>query len=326
MRTVPLLLALLATLLPARAHASPVSARDGASAYEASSAAAPAVSDLEPAPGVTLRAFFPRVSVRIQASRAPVRTGSLHVYVDGTDVSARATFSRGELAYVPAERMRAGWHDVFVEGSDSENNAFSEAWVFRSQNPDIDEPLEDDGFAFVPVSRHGRFAHFFLISPFDGFALLQLCNIEIPLHRASAAPVFFVTVPATLASEFLGCTPGLAFTPFEAGIGTLTPIFFPLEIAGPGIFQGGGDRHRRHPLSSGGTTSAYPAYRTTTYPVYPATALPVYRTTTTAVPLQRVPVNGAPVRAAGPPAAHAGAAHAGTALPTVVIPNPYIPH
>lgn len=310
MRSVPLLLALMLAIAPLRAHASPVSAMQGASTYEASSSFAPVVRNLTPAPGTTLKAFFPRLSATLETHGAPLRSHSLHLYVDGRDVTAGATLNADTVAYVPRERLRAGWHDVFLEGSDSANNAFSEAWIFRSENPDIETPIEDDQFAFVPVGRHGHFAHFFLVSPFDGFGLLQLCGFEFPLHRASGTPVFFVTVPVTLGTALLGCNPGLAFTPFQAGIGVLNPIFFPIEIAGPGIFENGGDHHRRHPLSAStpayGVTRAMPIYLT-------PTVTPIYRTST------GMPVLGSPVRAAAPP-------HAGSALPTVSIPQPSIPH
>ena len=317
MRSVPLLLALMLAITPLRAHASPVSAVQGASTYEASSSFAPAVRNVTPAPGTTLRAFFPRLSATLETHGAPLRSNSLRLYVDGRDVTSGATVNADTVAYVPQERLQAGWHDVFLEGSDSANNAFSEAWIFRSLNPDIETPIEDNQFAFMPVGRHGRFAHFFLVSPFDGFGLLQLCGFEFPMHRAGGTPVFFVTVPITLGTALLGCNPGLAFTPFQAGIGVLNPIFFPIEIAGPGIFQnGGGDHHRRHPLSG------IRAYRTPAMPVYQTQAMPVYRAST-GMPIYRtstgMPVLGSPVRAAAPP-------RAGSALPTVSIPQPSIPH
>lgn len=303
MRCVPpfLLVAMLA-LAPLGALAATVSATQGASTYEASSARAPAVRDLAPLPGTTVKAFFPRLAARFETHGAQLRTGSLRLYVDGRDVSATATLNGDTVAYVPREHLRAGWHDVFLEGADTANDTFGQAWVFRSQNPDIDVPMEDEQFAFVPVGMHGRFSHFFLISPFDGFGVLQFCNFTIPLHRAGAAPVFFVTVPFTLGTALLGCNPRLAFTPFQAGIGVLNPIFFQIEIAGPGIFQGGGgDHHRRHPLIGG--TPATPVYRTTT--------VPIFRTTIGA------PVFGAPVR---------GAALPTVSVPQPSIPQPYIPH
>jgi len=321
MRSVPLLLALMLAIMPLRSHASPVSAMQGASTYEASSSLAPGVRNLTPAPGTTLKAFFPRLSATLETHGAPLRSNSLHLYVDGKDVTARATVNADSVAYVPQERLHAGWHDVFLEGSDSANNAFSQAWIFRSQNPDIEEPIEDNQFAFVPVGRHGRFAHFFLVSPFDGFGLLQLCGFEFPLHRAGTAPVFFVTVPITLGTALLGCNPGLSFTPFQAGIGVLNPIFFPIEIAGPGIFQNGGDHHRRHPLSTTAPAYGVRAYSTPGMPVYQTQAMPIYRTST-GMPIYRtstgMPVLGSPVRAAAPP-------RTGSALPALSIPQPSIP-
>jgi len=183
------------------------------------------------------------------------------------------------------------------------------------------------------VGLHGRFSHFFLISPFDGVGLLQLCGFEIPLHRATGTPVFFVTVPLTLGTALLNCNPGLAFTPFQAGIGVLNPIFFPIAIAGPGFFEHG-PIHRRRPLT--GFAPAMPTYRTTTMPIYRTTTMPIYRTTTvpiyrttTTMPIYRTttmpnfPMTmgpAMPVRASAPMPA------AGASVPAVNIPQPYIPH
>lgn len=339
MKYVPCALVALSLLWPLHAVASP--AVQGASTYEATSSHAPSVRDLLPEPGSTLKAFFPRFSARVQTHGAPLRGQSIHLYVDGRDVTPAATVNGSTITYVPQERMRAGWHDVFLEGSDSASNAFSQAWVFRSQNPDIDIPTGGDGsFAFVPVGLHSRFSHFFLISPFDGVGLLQLCGFEIPLHRATGTPVFFVTVPLTLGTVLLNCNPGLAFTPFQAGIGVLSPIFFPIEIAGPGFFEHG-PIHRRRPLTG---ITPMPIYRTTTTPMYRTTpTMPIYRSTgtpiyramptmpiyrTTTPPIYRTttvpnfPMTSRPaipLRASAP-------LPAGASMPAVSIPQPYIPH
>lgn len=320
MKYFPYAVVALSLLWPLHAVASP--AVQGASTYEATSSHAPSVRDLLPAPGSTLKAFFPRFSATLQTHGAPLRRQSIHLYVDGRDVTPAATLDGDMVTYIPQERMRAGWHDVFLEGSDSASNAFSQAWVFRSQNPDIDIPMgADGGFAFVPVGLHSRFSHFFLISPFDGVGLLQLCGFEIPLHHAPGTPVFFVTVPLTLGTALLNCNPGLAFTPFQAGIVGLNPIFFPIAIAGPGFFEHG-PIHRRRPLT--GITSTMPAYRASIMPIYrTAPTMPIYRTTTMPRTMPIFPMTlgpAIPVRPSAPMPA------AGAPVPAVNIPQPYIPH
>jgi hypothetical protein len=261
-----------------------------------------------------------------------MRRQSPRLYVDGQNVTSSTQFDGNTVAYLPRRHLKAGWHDAFLQGSDTANHTFSQAWVFRSESPDVDDPITGDGgFAFLPVGLDdGPFSHFFLISPFDGFGSVQLCNFSVPLHRAGRSPVFFVTVPATLGTTLLGCNPGLIFTPFAAGLGELTPIFFPIEIAGPGIFQGNNGHHHRHPMPAAGMQSPYgaPLYRTApAMSVYAAPrSLPVYRTTMptttingmpvmrmpgTRIPATRMPSSGMPIM--GKPAA-------------VSVPHPYIPH
>jgi hypothetical protein len=316
---------------PAGAGASNVSAAGGASTYRATSPLAPNVRNLNPEPGTTVRAFFPRVSATIQTSAgSALRASSLKLFVDGKDVSGGLTFSGETLAFVPRAHLQPGWHDVFLEGSDTANHAFSEAWVFRSSDPDIDLPINDDGgFAFLPVGLHGPFTHFFLVSPFDGFGLVQLCGFEVPLTHANGTPVFFVTVPVTLGTVLLNCSPGLVFTPFQAGIGQLNPVFFPIEVAGPQFFT---TAQRAHdPMIT--TRSTMPVYRTSTVPVYRTSTMPVYRSSTMPVyrsstmPVYRASTMPVYRSSTMPVYRAAGLPTAGSAIiPSVSIPQPSIPH
>lgn len=292
-----MLVVLAMALAPSQSFASaPVSIVGGDSTYQASSPLAPAVQNMQPAPGTVIRAFFPRFSAFIDThDRAPLRRTSIHFYVDGKDVTEQASILDGNVAYLPREHLGAGWHDVFLQGADLANRTFSQAWVFRSQSPDIDVPLSGDGgFAFAPVGAGGPFMHFFFVSPFDGFSTLQLCNFSVPLTHAGGSPVFFVTVPATLGTLLLGCNSGFVFTPF--GIAQAAPIFFPIGIAGPGFFENGG-HNRRIPLPAEPTTVQDNRVR---MPVYPQQTMPVYRSGATpgnparTMPVYRVPVMGLP--------------------------------
>jgi hypothetical protein len=218
-----------------------VSLTNGASTYQAGSSAAPVVRDLSPAPGATLRSFFPTVAAVIASpERTALNRPSVHLFFDGKDVTPATSVNGNSLSYTPRQHVSAGWHDVFLEGKDVANRTFSEAWIFRTDDPDIDLPAGDEAsFGFLPIGivpgTNGPFMHFFFVSPFSGIALLQLCGFAAPLTQVPGTPVFFVTTPLTLGTVLLGCTPAIAFTPF--GLGNVTPIFFPIEIAGPGIFQ-----------------------------------------------------------------------------------------
>ena len=87
MKYFPCVVLALALLWPMQAAASAASAVQGASTYQASSSRAPSVRDLLPAPGSMLKAFFPRFSATLQTHGAPLRRQSIHLYVDGRDVS-----------------------------------------------------------------------------------------------------------------------------------------------------------------------------------------------------------------------------------------------
>lgn len=263
----------LAVSAPLSAPASNAQVSRGAFEYQSSSPLAPTVSALEPSPGARLRTFFPRLSATIYThGRAQLKLHSVHLYVDGADVTQLASITRDQVTYLPRQHVTQGWHDAFLQGVDTANHSFSDAWVFQTQDPDVDMPFDgNDGSALLPigVGFGGPFSHFFIVSPFNGFAQLQLCGLQVPFIQAGATPVFFATVPVAFGSNFfLGCTPGVVFTPF--GFGTVSPIFFPLEIAGPSIFQNG------HPVSRMVQSSMMPVYGRTALPVHRVTSMPGY--------------------------------------------------
>jgi hypothetical protein len=273
-----------------------VSLTNGPSTYQAGSPAAPAVRDLTPSPGARLRSFFPTVSAQIQPrGGAALSRASIHLFLDGSDVTAASIFNGTRVTYTPHGHIRAGWHDVFLEGKDGANQTFSQAWFFQTDDPDIDVPVDEAQFGFAPIvigpGLGGPFMHFFFVSPFQGVALLQLCGFTTPFVQAPGTPVFFVTAPMTLGTLLLGCTPGVAFTPF--GISQAAPIFFPLPIAGPNPIP---NNPRRRPL--------------------PISHMPVYSAPAPiGIPRVGVPRVGFP---------HIGIPH--VTVPRVSVPHPYVPH
>jgi hypothetical protein len=332
-----------APLAPAYAAQSTVSVEHGASTYVANSPLAPTVRNLSPSPGDTVKAFFPHFAATIDThGRAPVRRQSVRLYVDGQDVTTSASIDGNTVSYLPRAHLKAGWHDVFLQGADTANHAFSTAWVFKTLSPDVDDPISGDGgFAFVPVGFGGPFQHFFLISPFDGFGQVQFCNgFQFPLLRAGLGPVFFGTVPIGFGTPFLGCNPGLVFTPFQAGLGQLNSLFFPIEIAGPGIFQHGFPGRRR-PLIFGPAAGIAAPPGVLTAPggiaapgvIRTVPTMSVFRSTGAIVPvtgvpvtgIQGLPINRAPIlpgtRVNFPPAAGAP-----IVMPPISVPQPFIPH
>lgn len=203
------------------------------------------------------------------------------------------SLSGGNLQYVPRERVSPGWHDVFLEGTGANGEPFSDSWAFQTTAPDFAQTAQASEFKFFPSGGTtffpGRFMHFFLIAPGEGFATLQFCGLgAFPFTQVPFSPVFFVTVPVPeLAfNPFLNCQIQAAFTPF----GGFSPFFIPLPIA-IGIFS-----DRRHAVMSGqlplrttlpvfrrpetGVTPrlTMPVYRSAPMPGYPTAPMPVYRT------------------------------------------------
>lgn len=244
---------------PARAFASP-SAQPGeldpGSAYYTGASGAPAVANQNPRPGSRLRTYFPQFFAAIVThGGSPLRRDSLHLSVDGTDVTASASITDGAVSYIPRTRMPAGWHDVFLEGSDTSGKAFSDAWAFQSEAPDgVNITNPGSGLQVVEsgAARDGGFAHLFFTSPSDGSALLQLCGFPaLAFVHIRLSPVFFITVPFQFAGGFEpfgGCAPQVLFSPF----GGLGSIFIPLQIggAGPGFFHHHHHHHHYWPRST----------------------------------------------------------------------------
>lgn len=270
-------------LTPVSAPAAAVHHEGRASTYTATSPLAPAVIAQEPSPGARLRTFFPEFSATIRTqTSAPLRRGSLHFFVDGTDVTQSSTFSANVVSYMPRRHIAPGWHDVFIEGADTAGREFSDAWVFESLAPDWDDAEAAPQFGFIPVGNpdFGGFMHFVLISPDDGFARLQLCGLpEFSFIHVRLSPVFFVTIPVNTFggfSPFFDCDAGAFFTPFD----DFNPVFIPvrMNIAGPGVAP-------NIPTQPSTSTPRY------TQPVYrrgeqPAVALP---RTNGATPVYRAP-------------------------------------
>lgn len=283
-------------LVPASAAALPVHSVTGASSYYASSERAPVVTGQNPAPGARLRSFYPQFSAAIDTrGHSALRRKTLHLFIDGADVTAFSTFAGNTLTYIPRDRIEPGWHDVFVEGADTAGNTFSDSWVFESLAPDEDTGEEYAGFGIIPAGAPGLFPgdfmHYFFIAPDDGFASLRFCGLaQYAFVHVRLSPVFFVTVPVALDgafSPFFNCAPNVVFSPFGQFTNVYVPV--PFAIAGPSItaprqhpaqYRGMQPGIRR-PETSGGFAAPSTVYRYSTpvmrgtWPSTPRVTLPM---------------------------------------------------
>jgi hypothetical protein len=236
----------------------------------ASAAPGATIFQKQPSPGAHLTTYFPILSASVEHANAR----SLHLFLDGRDVTASASIQRDGVRYVPRARVAAGWHDVFLQGTGANHRHFSDSWVFETQSPDgaMETTSTMDGFEFFPSGGStffpGSFMHFFLIAPSDGFAVLQLCGFgQFPFQHQPFSPVFFVTVPvpALTFNPFLNCQVAALFTPINGFGNVLVPL--PVEI---GFFS-----NHRHTVV---TTPPAVTYGTTapraTMPIQSAPELP----------------------------------------------------
>jgi|GEM_PF-5934594 len=294
----------------------------------------------EPAAGAPLQTFFPVLSAMIEHADQ----NTVHLFVDGRDVTQLASMNGGKLQYIPRDRMSAGWHDVFVEGMGRDGRRFSDSWIFQTVNPDgtwTGAPqmgnfqfLPSGGYSFFP----GQFMHFFFIAPGDGFAVLQLCGLgQFPFRHQPFSPVFFVTVavPVTPFPSFFDCQIAALFTPLDGFNTVLVPL--PVGIT---IFS----HHRHHmvPVISGPNVpidtarTTMPGYRTppqTTYPVSGAAPIsgssPVSGSHPVSIPypvsVPRPISMPRPIAMPRPVAVPRPVSLPHAAMPHVVVPHPAVP-
>jgi hypothetical protein len=241
-----------------------------ASSGIASAGSSAMVFQKQPSPGAHLTTYFPILSASVEHANA----NSLHLFLDGRDVTASASLQRDGVRYVPRARVTPGWHDVFLQGTGANHRRFSDSWVFETQSPDgaMDTSSTMDGFEFFPSGGStffpGSFMHFFLIAPGDGFAVLQLCGFgQFPFQHQPFSPVFFVTVPvpALTFNPFLNCQVAALFTPLNGFGNVLVPL--PGEI---GFFT----NHRHTVVSTPPTVTYGTMAPRSTMPVHSAPELP----------------------------------------------------
>jgi hypothetical protein len=83
-----------------------------------------------PARGATVSSRRPTIEATFAGGAAD--PASLHVMVDGTDVTNDSTRSPRGFAFAPRSPLQAGSHRVRVTGNDRNGNAFARAWSFNS--------------------------------------------------------------------------------------------------------------------------------------------------------------------------------------------------
>jgi large repetitive protein len=106
-------------------------ARDGFWTFQVVDASPPAISAQVPADGASGSDRRPSVGFTLTDVGTGVDASTLHVVLDGVDVTGAGTLAGGDFSYVPAADLALGGHQVRVTVSDRSGNAMPAAqWSF----------------------------------------------------------------------------------------------------------------------------------------------------------------------------------------------------
>lgn len=190
----------------------------------------PVIAQQNPLPNSRVDRAYPIISARIiRRSGAPIDSGSVHLYLDGSEVTSYASFNGDTLTYIPQRRFNQGWHDVFLEGVDENGASFSSSWSFYSLfSYDQGFTTSYSGFDFYPsggtIFYPGDWMHFVLLAPPGGSAYLQLCSLgSYPFISEPSSSYYYVTIPAPLGYVISNCN-ARAYYMNPGGVARLVPM------------------------------------------------------------------------------------------------------
>jgi len=84
---------------------------------------------LQPASGAEVHDPYPAISARF-AGATSIDPSSLHVVVDGRDVTAEAAVIGDQVLFTPRRALPPGAHDVIVTGRDTNGTPIAQQWSF----------------------------------------------------------------------------------------------------------------------------------------------------------------------------------------------------
>lgn len=91
----------------------------------------PTVDDLRPSPDSVVGSTYPQIYARLDGNSSSVDPGTVHVIVDGGDVTSLATISSAYVSYTPSAGLTNGSHSVEVTGQSVDGASFDQTWSFR---------------------------------------------------------------------------------------------------------------------------------------------------------------------------------------------------
>ncbi len=101
--------------------------------------AGPAITNLQPAPKTTVNNSWTPVSAEVDDKGAGVDTASVHVYLDGADITTGANINGGLVQYQMAPAAGSGLHDglhqVRIVAADLDGLTTEQTWSFTVTSP-----------------------------------------------------------------------------------------------------------------------------------------------------------------------------------------------
>src|SRR5450755_4673025 len=107
-------------------------ASGGGNAYGPTlSVAPPTADDLRPAPNSVVGSTYPQIYARLAGNSSSVNPSTVHLIVDGGDVTSLAAISSAYVSYTPSAGLANGSHSVEITGEAEDGASIDQSWTFR---------------------------------------------------------------------------------------------------------------------------------------------------------------------------------------------------
>ena len=93
--------------------------------------APPTIDELRPAPDSVVGSTYPQIYARLNGNSSSVDPSTVHVVVDGGDVTSSAVISSAYVSYTPSAGLANGSHSVEITGESVDGASMDQTWTFR---------------------------------------------------------------------------------------------------------------------------------------------------------------------------------------------------
>jgi len=97
----------------------------------------PVVDSVTPENGEVVPSLQPEITVTF-SDDGTMNYGSIHLFVDGQDVTGNAQINTSSISYLPPTDLAVGVHSVMFQAMDSAGYTVTKSWAFQATNPYTD--------------------------------------------------------------------------------------------------------------------------------------------------------------------------------------------